>query len=108
MVWAKEQEIQYLRKFIAYLIYKENNNRYNSKVITTLCKTVADISRQPLSENKPIIGEKVTTHESGIHTSAILKNRASYQFINPSDFGQLDKGFCFGKHSWQSLDTSFF
>ena len=97
-----------LEEFIAYLIYKENNHHYNSKVITTLCKMVADISKQTLSENKPIIGEKVYTHESGIHTSAILKNRASYQFINPSDFGQTDKGFCFGKHSGKASIHHFF
>jgi len=88
-----------IEEFIAYLIYKENNCAYNSKVITKLCKTVASISKQSLSDCKPITSEKVYTHESGIHTSAILKNRAAYQFINPADFGQIEKGFCFGKHS---------
>jgi homocitrate synthase NifV len=97
-----------LEEFIGYLIYKENNFSYNSKVIPTLCKMVADVSRQPLSENKPLIGEKVYTHESGIHTSAILKNRASYQFINPSDFGQENTGFCFGKHSGKASIYHFF
>lgn len=97
-----------LEEFVGYLIYKEDNRTYNSKVIAKLCQMVAEVSKQNLSENKPIIGEKVYTHESGIHTSAILKNRASYQFINPADFGQTDKGFCFGKHSGKASIHHFF
>ncbi|MFI1772770.1 homocitrate synthase/isopropylmalate synthase family protein [Thalassobellus citreus] len=88
-----------LEEFIAYLIYKEKNDSYNSKIISTLCDTVSTISGQKLPDSKPLIGTKVYTHESGIHTSAILKNRASYQFINPIDFGQKNTGFYFGKHS---------
>ena len=97
-----------LEEFIAYLVYKEHNTAYNSKVISELCNYVADNSGVKLASNKPLIGEKVHTHESGIHTSAILKNRASYQFINPSDFGQTDTGFCFGKHSGKASINHFF
>ncbi|WP_372752718.1 hypothetical protein [Mariniflexile sp.] len=97
-----------LEELIAYFIYKENNTSYNSKIISKLCKYVAYNSRVKLATNKPLIGKKVYTHESGIHTSAIIKNRASYQFINPLDFGQKNPGFCFGKHSGRASINHFF
>jgi homocitrate synthase NifV len=97
-----------LEEFIAYLAYKENNRTYNTRIISTLCNYVAENSSVKLSINKPLIGEKVHTHESGIHTSAILKNRASYQFINPLDFGQENARFCFGKHSGKASIHHFF
>jgi homocitrate synthase NifV len=97
-----------LEEFIAYLVYKEKNTTYNTAVIATLCGYVAENSGVNLAINKPLIGEKVHTHESGIHTSAILKNRASYQFINPLDFGQKEADFCFGKHSGKASLLHFF
>lgn len=44
--------------------------------------------------------KKVYTHESGFQTSAIIKNKKSYQFINLSNFGIITKKteFCFEKH----------
>lgn len=97
-----------LEELIAYFIYKENNTAYKAKIITTLCNYVAANSGLKLAANKPLIGKKVHTHESGIHTSAILKNKKSYQFINPSDFGQNNDGFCFGKHSGKASINHFF
>lgn len=97
-----------LEELIAYFIYKENNATYNSKIIATLCAYVADYSGLKLPVNKPLIGKKVHTHESGIHTSAILKNKKSYQFINPSDFGKNTTRFCYGKHSGKASIHHFF
>lgn len=97
-----------LEEFIAYLMYKEKNAAYNTTVIARLCEYVAAHSGVKLAINKPLIGDKVYTHESGIHTSAILKNRASYQFINPLDFGKNEASFCFGKHSGKASILHFF
>ncbi|MFD1294807.1 hypothetical protein ACFQ5N_13265 [Lutibacter holmesii] len=99
-----------LEELIAYFIYKENSVAYNGEIVSTLCNFVADIAKVKLALNKPLIGEKVHTHESGIHTSAILKNKKSYQFINPSDFGvDTEKtAFCFGKHSGKASIHHFF
>ena len=99
-----------LEELIAYFIYKENNLAYNGKIISKLCHFVAHNSGVKLALNKPLIGEKVHTHESGIHTSAILKNKKSYQFLNPSDFGiDTEKtAFCFGKHSGKASINHFF
>lgn len=97
-----------LEELVAYFIYKEKNTTYNSKIIETLCNYVAKASGLKLAVNKPLIGKKVHTHESGIHTSALLKNKKSYQFINPQDFGQEKIDFCIGKHSGKASISHFF
>ena len=88
-------------------MYKEDYFKYNSKVISKLCQYVSENSNIELASNKPIIGDKIHTHESGIHTSALLKNKRSYQFINPTDFGQPKVEFCYGKHSGKAAINHF-
>lgn len=40
-----------------------------------------------ISENKPIIGENIFKHESGIHQDVTKKNINMYQYLVPSDLG---------------------
>ncbi|KMR11821.1 2-isopropylmalate synthase, partial [Staphylococcus aureus] len=40
-----------------------------------------------ISENKPIIGENIFKHESGIHQDGTKKNINMYQYLVPSDLG---------------------
>lgn len=60
---------------------------------------VAFVSKRTLSESKPITGKLVYTHESGIHTNSILKNRNTYQLIEASKTGRKEEDFLIGKHS---------
>ncbi len=97
-----------LEEIIAYLYYKKNNTRFNTRI---LCKTshfVARLCDVELPDNKPITGENAFRHESGIHTSAILKNVRSYQILNPADFGAYTLKFSFGKHSGKASIIHFF
>jgi isopropylmalate/homocitrate/citramalate synthase len=52
----------------------------------------------PVQPHEPIIGEGVFSHESGIHTAAILVHPAIYQVIREQDVGATQR-FVFGKHS---------
>jgi isopropylmalate/homocitrate/citramalate synthase len=52
----------------------------------------------PLQPHEPIVGEGVFSHESGIHTAAILVHPAIYQFISETTVGGTQR-FVFGKHS---------
>jgi len=60
---------------------------------------VAKVSNRPISASKPITGELVLTHESGIHTSCLLKNRNTYQLISAASVGREEQEFLIGKHS---------
>ncbi len=52
----------------------------------------------PVQVQEPIIGEGVFSHESGIHTAALLVHPAIYQFIREDSVGGRTQ-FVFGKHS---------
>lgn len=66
--------------------------------LTDLCESVARLTGSPLPDRKPIFGQKVYTHESGIHVDGILKNPETYEFYNPEQIGRNRK-LVVGKHS---------
>lgn len=63
---------------------------------------VAKVSKRLLSESKPITGSLVLTHESGIHTNCLLKDRNTYQLISAEKIGKEEQKFIIGKHSGKS------
>lgn len=60
---------------------------------------VQQVSNRVISDSKPITGKMVFTHESGIHTSSLKKDRKSYQLIEAASVGRTDEEFVIGKHS---------
>jgi homocitrate synthase NifV len=64
-----------------------------------LCRFVSSASARKIPESKPITGEAIFIHESGIHCAALLKNPLSYQPYLPENAGQKETRFVFGKHS---------
>ena len=97
-----------LEEIIAFLNFKLNETRFKSRVIHTLSSYVACVSGTGISPNKAVTGENAFRHESGIHTSAILKNVKSYQVLNPNDFGMGNSEISFGKHSGKASIANFF
>jgi homocitrate synthase NifV len=97
-----------LEEVVANLHYKEKIEKYKTSVISSLCSYVAEVSQKELCENKPLVGKKTFVHESGIHTSSILKNKKSYQVLDPADYGKTDTVFSFGKHSGKKAIMYFF
>lgn len=63
---------------------------------------VATVAQRPLWESKPVTGKMVLTHESGIHTNCLMKDRSSYQLIDAASVGRRDDDFVIGKHSGRS------
>ncbi|MDI3472450.1 MAG: 2-isopropylmalate synthase [Thermotogaceae bacterium] len=51
------------------------------------------------SRNKPIIGENVFLHESGIHQDGVLKMRETYEIMKPEDIGRPSESLVLGRHS---------
>ncbi|ADQ79580.1 pyruvate carboxyltransferase [Paludibacter propionicigenes WB4] len=60
---------------------------------------VAKVSNRPLNESKPVTGSLVLTHESGVHTNCLLKDRNTYQLIPAAKIGKQEQKFLIGKHS---------
>lgn len=59
---------------------------------------VAAAAARPIPANKAIVGDDVFTHESGIHVDGLLKDRRTYQALDPRMLGRAHR-FTIGKHS---------
>jgi homocitrate synthase NifV len=64
-----------------------------------LCEMVADYSGFQIPENKPVTGNKIFKHESGIHCKGILYDRNTYELFHPEEVGRNEEDFVIGKHS---------
>jgi len=61
-------------------------------------RLVSRASARPVPEWKAIVGEKVFSHESGLHVDGILKSPGNYEAFDPADVG-LSRHLVLGKHS---------
>ncbi|WP_028590856.1 homocitrate synthase/isopropylmalate synthase family protein [Paenibacillus massiliensis] len=68
------------------------------ELLKPLAELVSRASNRLIPEAKPIIGELVFAHESGIHVDGLLKERRAYQALDPTELG-IDHSFVLGKHS---------
>jgi len=53
----------------------------------------------PIAYNKPIVGRNAFQHESGIHQDGLLKNRNTYEIMDPEAMGISRNMIILGKHS---------
>ena len=80
----------------------------DTRVLGELSHLVSRASGVPVHQSKPVTGSKVLTHETGIHTNLLLKNRETYQIIEASTIGKKESGFVFGKHSGSNALMEFY
>ena len=60
---------------------------------------VTRMTGMPIQPNKAIVGANAFAHESGIHQDGMLKNKSTYEIIEPSILGLPSKALVLGKHS---------
>jgi len=63
-----------------------------------LCRFVAEASSKPIHSSKPIVGDMICRHESGIHCNSLLKNELTYQPFLSSEIGRSTE-MVLGRHS---------
>ncbi|MFC3395539.1 homocitrate synthase [Brenneria rubrifaciens] len=72
-----------------------------------LCEWVARAAGETIPTRQPLVGERVFTHESGVHVASLLKDVESYQSIAPQRLGRQHQ-LVLGKHSGRrALETVF-
>lgn len=59
----------------------------NTKKIASVSRMVSSMMNMPIQPNKAIVGRNAFAHSSGIHQDGVLKNRESYEIIDPKDVG---------------------
>ncbi len=62
-------------------------------------RQVSNITGMPVQPNKAIVGANAFAHESGIHQDGVLKERTTYEIMNPEDIGLHKGNIVLGKHS---------
>src|SRR5262249_550095 len=74
------------------------NNIVTRKLFPT-SKMVANHTGVHVQRNKAIVGENAFAHESGIHQDGILKERSTYEIMDPLEVGLPENKLVLGKHS---------
>lgn len=59
----------------------------NSKLLYDTSQMVSDKMGMPVQPNKAIVGSNAFAHSSGIHQDGVIKNRETYEIIDPNDVG---------------------
>lgn len=59
----------------------------NAKRLNPVSRLVSDIMRMPVQPNKAIVGSNAFSHSSGIHQDGFLKNKLTYEIIDPEEVG---------------------
>lgn len=66
-----------------------------------ISRFVARASHRPVPPWKAVVGERVFSHESGLHADGVIKDPANYEGFDPAEVG-LKRYFVLGKHSGTS------
>ena len=63
------------------------DTKINSKLLYSTSRMVSEIMGMPVQPNKAIVGTNAFSHSSGIHQDGVIKNRETYEIIDPIDVG---------------------
>lgn len=66
--------------------------------LVELSRLVGEASGRPVPGYKAVVGERVFSHESGLHADGVLKNPLNYEGFDPAEVG-LSRRLVVGKHS---------
>jgi len=65
----------------------EIDTQINTQKIASTSRLVSSLMNMPIQPNKAIVGRNAFAHSSGIHQDGVLKNRESYEIMDPKDVG---------------------
>ena len=73
-------------------------NVHTPRLVPT-SRMVAGLTGVQVQVNKAIVGANAFAHEAGIHQDGMLKERTTYEIMNPTDVGWEGTRLVLGKHS---------
>jgi 2-isopropylmalate synthase len=76
--------------------------RFDTGNLQHISRTVSRGTRMPVQKNKAIVGANAFAHESGIHQDGVLKERSTYEIVDPQSVGRtttLTLGRNSGRHA---------
>ena len=75
----------------------------NTRGFVALSKLVAAASGRRIPESKPVTGDSVFLHESGIHCAGLMRDRATYEPFASTEVGSVSPDFLIGRHSGMAV-----
>ncbi|MCF6180648.1 2-isopropylmalate synthase [Lutibacter sp.] len=76
---------------VVMILKQHSNMNLDTNVNTKLLNYTSQLVQQSMGmyvqPNKAIVGENAFAHSSGIHQDGVIKNRETYEIINPEDVG---------------------
>ena len=92
-----------LEEIVMALRTRRDLFNYTTDIDTTqihkASRMVSDITGMYVQPNKAIVGANAFRHESGIHQDGVLKERSTYEIIDPRDVGLTGSTLTLGKLS---------
>ncbi|MGB5821576.1 MAG: 2-isopropylmalate synthase [Saonia sp.] len=67
--------------------YLNLDTNINSKLLFDTSQMVSQKMGMPVQPNKAIVGSNAFAHSSGIHQDGVIKNRETYEIIDPEEVG---------------------
>lgn len=74
----------------------------NTKMLTYMSQLVSDSMGMIVQPNKAIVGSNAFAHSSGIHQDGVIKNRETYEIIDPHDVGVTESSIVLTARSGRS------
>ncbi len=71
----------------------------NTSEITRTSRMVSSFSGFVVPPNKAIVGDNAFSHESGIHADGVIKERTTFEIMNPQDVGISASAITLGPRS---------
>jgi 2-isopropylmalate synthase len=79
--------------------YFKLETRINTRKLYPTSRLVSHVTGMQVQRNKAIVGQNAFAHEAGIHQDGMLKDRSTYEIMNPQDVGLPQTELVLGKHS---------
>ena len=78
-------------------------SKYQTNIVTRkiypTSRMVSNLTGLQVQRNKAVVGENAFAHEAGIHQDGMLKNRNTYEIMDPVSIGVPESKLVLGKHS---------
>jgi 2-isopropylmalate synthase len=93
---ALEEVIMAVRTRADYFKYESG---IQTKKLYQLSRLVSHVTGIQVQRNKAVVGQNAFAHEAGIHQDGMLKERSTYEIMNPLEVGLPQTELVLGKHS---------
>jgi len=92
-----------LEEIVMTFVTRHDKLPYETKIVTEQLYSASQMLSQTITfgpqPNKAIVGENAFAHEAGIHQDGYLKDKSTYEIMDPKSVGVPEARLVLGKHS---------